>query len=162
MAGIGFVLRKMAREDNFLGAMKAYFYSALISTGPWLFTVLIIGSIVLLSEQFIAFEALEHFRLIIIYNFCFSFVLSGPSFLIATRFLADALHKRDASAIPGMLVGALVCILGGQFPFVFSYVHFVCGFPILLSLSASSNYLLIAGMWLSSLFLSALSDYKTM
>lgn len=161
MAGIGFRLRKLAKEDNLMGTVKAYFYSALISTGPWLFTILTIGSIVSLSSRHLDFKTLEKFRIIIIYNFCFSFIFSGPIFMLSTRYLSDALHRKDVSEIPGMLIGALSVLFSLQFPIAFMYSFFVCEMHPLLSLSVTVNFLLISGIWLSSIFLSAIQDYKT-
>lgn len=161
MAGIGFVLRKMAQEDNLMGIIKAYFYSALVSTGPWLFTIMTIGLTVLLSQQAADFQTLEKFRLIIIYNFCFSFVFSGPIYLLATRHLADALHRRDISGIPGMVIGTLALLYITQFPIVVIYATFYCDLGLWLSLSATINFLLITGIWLASIFLSAIQDYKS-
>ena len=43
MAGIGFVLQKLASKDDLMGIFRAYFHSAMASTGPWLFTVLALG-----------------------------------------------------------------------------------------------------------------------
>jgi len=39
MAGIGFELRKILRHDTFVSELKAYAYSALVSSGPWVMSV---------------------------------------------------------------------------------------------------------------------------
>ena len=45
MAGIGFALRKLARRDDLLGILQGYAHSALVSAGPWVFTVLSLAGI---------------------------------------------------------------------------------------------------------------------
>ena len=46
MAGIGFELRKILKRDSLLSLMQAYSYAALISSGPWIMSIvgiLVIG-----------------------------------------------------------------------------------------------------------------------
>jgi hypothetical protein len=46
MAGIGFELRKLLKRDSLLGVMQAYAYAGIISSGPWVLSIigiLIIG-----------------------------------------------------------------------------------------------------------------------
>ena len=40
MAGIGFELRKLMRRDSFWGLLRAYGYAGLISSGPWVLSIL--------------------------------------------------------------------------------------------------------------------------
>ncbi len=161
MAGIGFVLRQLAKKDNLIGLLKAYFYSALVSTGPWIFTVLAIGSTVAWSLQSSDNDSLQLFRLIIIYNFSFSFVFSGSIFLVATRFLADALHFKDVTGIPGMMFGALALLYASQLPIVMAFYFGYCTLSLDIAFSATINFLLITGIWFAGTFLSAIQDYKT-
>ena len=39
MAGIGFQLRKLSREDTLTGMMSAVGHASMIAAGPWLFTI---------------------------------------------------------------------------------------------------------------------------
>ena len=46
MAGIGFELRRLLRKDTLLGLIWAYAYAGVISSGPWVLSIigiLIIG-----------------------------------------------------------------------------------------------------------------------
>ena len=46
MAGIGFELRRLLRDRSFLGLLRGYGYAGLITSGPWVFSivgVLLIG-----------------------------------------------------------------------------------------------------------------------
>ena len=40
MAGIGFELRRILAEDTYTSMVKGYLYSTVISSGPWLMSVL--------------------------------------------------------------------------------------------------------------------------
>ena len=59
MAGIGFELRKLLRRDSLLGMMQAYAYAGIISSGPWVLSIvgiLVIGlmSISMVVPEFLA------------------------------------------------------------------------------------------------------------
>ncbi len=78
MAGIGFILRKLAAQDNFSGIIRAYFHSAIVAVGPWIMIVLCIGLISLLTTNYVGLVEVDEFLSIILYNFLFSFALSAP------------------------------------------------------------------------------------
>jgi polysaccharide biosynthesis protein PelG len=160
MAGIGFVLRKLYRQDNLSGLFRAYLHSAFASTGPWLFTVLALGTIATLGNGMVGTGVLFDFRVVLIYNFSFSLVVSGPIFMIATRYMADAIYRRDATPAPGLLLGSLALLWGlGMMiaaPFYFLYADLTPAMAI----SALVNFLLLSGMWLVSIFISALKNYQ--
>ena len=49
MAGIGFELRKLMRRDSFWGLLRAYGYAGMISSGPWVLSILGVVAILLLA-----------------------------------------------------------------------------------------------------------------
>jgi len=161
MAGIGFTLRKFSNQDNLLGLVYAYGCSAIASTGPWILTVMALGSIIAVSKHYTTNGVLITFRSIIIYNFSFSLVLSGPILMIATRTLADAIHNRDATAIPGMLIGSLMTMTAVLMPTAVLFYCFYAHFSALMTSLAIINFLLIGLIWLTSIFISSLKNYKT-
>ena len=107
MAGIGFVIRKLVRKDNLTGLFTGFLFSTIITAGPWLFTILALGSITLFGQNFSTLDEINDFRLCIIYNFSGSLVFSGPLTIIVTRFIADKIYMKDVHEVPGVLVGAL-------------------------------------------------------
>ncbi|MGQ3027349.1 MAG: exopolysaccharide Pel transporter PelG, partial [Ferrovibrionaceae bacterium] len=97
MAGIGFVLRRLTQRDDLLGLAQGYLLSALVSSGPWLLTVLAIAGVNLIGTAVAGIAQVEQFRIVIIYNFGFSLLFSGPILLVGTRYLADRIFTRDVS-----------------------------------------------------------------
>jgi len=160
MAGIGFVLRKLYREDNLSGLVKACFHSAVASTGPWLFTVLALASIGAISKNIVDIPTLFSFRVILIYNFSFSLVLSGPVFLVATRFLADAIYRHDVSKAPGMLLGALIVLWSVELLVICPFYLLYADISLPMAISAIINFLLLSAVWLMGIFISALKNYQ--
>lgn len=160
MAGIGFVLRKLSLQDNLFGLTQAYLHSAVASSGPWLFTVLALGVITVSGSHYTSLEEIYLFRLVTIYNFCFSLVMSAPVFMVVTRYLADAIYAKDVSCAPGLLFGGAILLYGTQLPIAASFYFFVAELPPLLTVSAIINFMLVTSIWLISVFLSALKNYK--
>lgn len=160
MAGIGFTLRNLTRKDDLFGVMQAYSSAMLAAAGPWLFTVIALAGITNLYSNFFAMEGLLNFRVIVIYNFAFSLVLSAPVFMVVTRYVADQIHRHDVTNVPSVMIGSMLILYGIQFPivslFYFGYVDESFG----LQLSAVINVLLLTTVWLLGVFLTALKDYN--
>lgn len=159
MAGIGFALRKLARRDDLLGVLQGYAHSAFITSGPWMFTILALAGINLVGKDLVAMEELTLFRVVVIYNFCFSVVLTGPLVMVATRYLADAIYAKQVDTAPGMLLAtlglayAIAALTAGPF-----YL-FLSDLPVPMAAAALINFFLVSGIWVVSIFLSALKDY---
>ncbi|MBP2228559.1 putative membrane protein [Azospirillum agricola] len=159
MAGIGFALRRLARRDDLLGVLQGYAHSAFITSGPWMFTILALAGINFVGRGMVGPEELSLFRVVVIYNFCFSVVLTGPLVLVATRYLADAIYAKAVDAAPGMLLAtlglayALAALTAGPFYLLFSDL------PAPILAGGLVNFFLVCGIWVVSIFLSALKDY---
>ena len=94
MAGIGFKLKKMLMEDTYASILKAYLYSAVISSGPWLLSIFCLSflgilSPILLQENNWSGARWEVFAATIVYVFAFSLILTGMITMIITRYVAD-------------------------------------------------------------------------
>src|ERR1700733_7063336 len=155
MAGIGFVLRKLYRRDDLSGFAGAAIHSAFASAGPWLFTVLALGTITVIGKSLVGTEVMFDFRVILIYNFSFSLVLSGPGYMIVTRYLSDSIYRRDVTNAPGILFGALLLLWGVEFVIAGSFFFFYADLEIATAFSAVVNFLLLSAVWLVSIFISA-------
>ena len=162
MAGIGFALRKMAQQNNLLGIIQAYSLSALLSTGPWIFTIIAIASLAMIGQRIPdQAEGMMLFRAVITYNFSFSLVLSGPIVIVATRFLSDQIYAKDVSKAPGMLVCALsLYLVVAAIPGSYFY-GLKTDMTTIERLGAISGLFLIGFIWIVTVFISALKDYKS-
>jgi polysaccharide biosynthesis protein PelG len=161
MAGIGFALRKLARRDDLVGVIQGYAHSALAATGPWLFTVLSLGAISVLTAGLATIEEIVLFRLVIIYNFAFSLVATGPIMMVATRFLADMIFLKQVGGAVGLFLGTFMLACAIQLPIVIGFYGFYIDAPLSLRLLGMASFLVISGIWLVSVFLTALKDYTS-
>ena len=89
MAGIGFELRKILERDNLLSLLQAYSYAAVISSGPWILSIvgiLIIG--ILSYSMVVPNQLVTQFQVTVTYVIAVSLIFTGPFQLAFTRFAA--------------------------------------------------------------------------
>lgn len=161
MSGISFVLRKLARQNDTLGIGTAIPHASLAVAGPWLFTILVLGIVTAICSYYLNNDAMTSFRLIIMYNFAFSLVLSAPVFMLATHYLADVIYHNREPAAPGILIGSLALIYLIQLPLVALFYFYYADVTHALALSAIINYMLVASIWLTTIFFSVFKAPKT-
>jgi polysaccharide biosynthesis protein PelG len=160
MAGIGFELRKVSQRGDLLGMAQCYAHSAFATSGPWIFTVLALASIVLAGNTSTTPEELATFRLIVVYNFAASLMLTGPVSIIITRYLADRIYERDVRQMPAILVSSLGVVWLGGLAFATPLWFGGLDASPATKWLAWINYILVSGIWLVSVFLTALKNYR--
>ena len=160
MAGIGFALRTLVERDDLSARLQGYGHAAIVAAGPWLFTVLALAAFEAATKGVLDREALSRVTALLIYNFSFSLVFSGPIVMVLTRHLADLLYARQAEEVPGVLIGALILLWGIQAPVGIAFVTLVLDLSAAESLLALLGFLVTGGVWLACVFLSALKNYR--
>lgn len=160
MAGIGFELRKLARRDDLMGVVASLTHASVVSTGPWIMTVLALGAIDIIGINWLDQEEVKVFRIIVIYNFGFSLVAAGPLMMIATRYLADRIYEKKVTETPGMLIGGFIVLLV-QLPVVGWFYGYYAALDPAVRVAAIANYFVISFIWYVGIFLSALRDFRS-
>ncbi|MBI3503504.1 MAG: exopolysaccharide Pel transporter PelG [Proteobacteria bacterium] len=161
MAGIGFSLRELARTDDIMGSLRAFMHATLVAAGPWLVTILALGTLSLIADDVARSADVALFRIIIIYNFGFSLIFAGPISIIVTRYLADRIYVRDVTEGPGMLLGAFALMLATQGPLAIGFYGFAVEAPLGVRLVAIAGYLVTGALWIAAVFLSTLKDFRS-
>jgi polysaccharide biosynthesis protein PelG len=161
MAGIGFALKKLGDTQTLSASVAAFGVSAIISSGPWLFTVVAVASLYYASAAIVGLDTLYDFRTALIYNFAITLVASAPVAMVTTRLLADRIYAKDAKEAPGVLLAALALTLLSQAPIALALYLWIAEFDPALRAAAIVNYFLVAALWVAAVFLSALKDYWT-
>lgn len=160
MAGIGFILRKLASQDNFSGIIRAYVHSAIVAVGPWIMIVLSIGSITVLTENYVGLREVDEFLAIILYNFLFSFCVSAPLYMVTARYVSDCLYAKDFRPIPGIVVSSLVLLLIGTTPVSTAFYFFYANMKPIAILLSVINFSLLAQIWIVMLYLGCIRDFR--
>ncbi len=158
MAGIGFNLKKILEGDSFVSSIRAHFYSALISAGPWILSVLTIFVLSLFSPGRLDVFEMTLFRGIIIYAFAFSLIGVGIFHFPLTRYLADKLYAKEESALVPIFNSAATATLLFQGVSAWGFLR-VTGLEGIYAGQALMIYMTISLLWLLMIFLTALRDY---
>lgn len=159
MAGIGFELNKMARRDDLMGVAGAYLHSAFAIAGPWLFTVIALFFTTYMYGGSNSTE-LMNFRGVIVYNFSFSLALSAPVYFVMTRYLADQIHVKNVTSVPTAMLESMVMVFAFNLALAIFFYAFYFNMPLDLRLAGFANMFLISGVWLLSVYLTALKDFS--
>lgn len=162
MAGIGFELRKLLRTESYLGLLRAYTYASIISSGPWVFSILGLIITGILSLGIVLPNALiTQFQVTVTYLIMSSLILSGGLQLGFTRWVADTLFaKRREDVAPAflgvLLVSTAVAGAIGWLAALFLFPQESNLFRVLLA----SGLPLLCDIWIATVFLSGLKQYR--
>ena len=162
MAGIGFRLRKLLDQESYLATIQAYLYSALISSGPWLITILVIGVLGMLqTSAAYPFEDVVRFRLTIIYAYAFSLIVVGLLQMPLTRYLADLLFSRDLGLYLPTYVAALIVVGVVQGLIGVLAVSLYSDWSLLYGFHAVVLYVIVSFIWVAMIFITTVKDYRS-
>lgn len=162
MAGIGFELRKMMRRNNLSGMISAYAYAGIISSGPWILSIIGILLIGMLSLPFVVPSSLiTEFQVSVTYLIAVSLLLTGPLQLSFTRFTSDRLfEKRNDLVLSNYhAVALLVTVCSGVTGLACALFAF-SGQTVLYRLLMVAGFVVLSNIWIATIFLSGLKHYK--
>ncbi|RII30467.1 MAG: histidine kinase [Geobacter sp.] len=163
MAGIGFELRKLLKRDSFFAILRTYAYAGIISSGPWVLSiiaVLVIGiiSIPVVIPRFLV----SQFQTSITYLIALSLIFTGFVQLAFTRYSADRIfdkeHHRLLPNLNGLLL--LVTAIGGILAFPLAIVLFPQN-TLLFRLLFATTFVVLSCVWVGAILLSGLKAYKS-
>ena len=159
MAGIGFQLRKLNRSDSITSVLSSVGHAAVIAAGPWLFTIFALATITMTSEPVAGLSTLANFRVVIIYAFASSLVLTAPITIVATRRVADALWQKKPQDVRSLLFGSFALALPVvMFGIGALTIYFELPTGLAIALLAASS--LVALIWIVLSFCGAVRDYN--
>jgi uncharacterized membrane protein len=162
VAGIGFELRKLMRRDSFWGLLRAYGYAGMISSGPWVLSILGVMGIGIFSASRVNSLAVRQFLVTVTYLMAGSLILTGFLQLMFTRFIADRLFEKDEEAVIPNLFGALA-LTTGLSGVVATYVS-IWGFadqPIGFRAFFVIGFVTLCDLWVVVVLLSGLKAYRS-
>ncbi len=162
MAGIGFEIRKLLRKESYTGLLQAYAYAGVISSGPWVLSIIGILVIGLLSATVVVPDVLiSQFQVSVTYLMLSSLIFTGAVQLGFTRFIADRLfEKKDDLVLPnfnGVLL--LVMVSGGALGLLAVIFLFPEQSDIYRVLMLA-GFVIMCGIWVATIFLSGMKLYK--
>ena len=127
MAGIGFEIRKILNRDSYFALVRAYAYAGLISSGPWVLSILGLVAIGLLAININMSPVLiSQFQVSVTYLTMASLILTGVMQLSFTRWVSDQLYRKKADHIVPNFAGVLLVtnVVAGTLAMVLVFVSF--------------------------------------
>lgn len=161
MAGIGFQLKHLSRHQNVEGILRAYGFAAVISSGPWIISILALLVLTFFLRPLLSKPDLDLFSASITHVYAFSLILVGPLQLVLTRHAADRFFTKSRDSIFPACYGALT--LTAALAAVAGILFFPAAVPgqPLYQISAIGLLVLVSCIFIVSNYLNALQDYKS-
>lgn len=112
MAGIGFRLRNLMNSESYTGLLQAYTFAGIISSGPWVLSIVGILLIGLFNtENGYTQPYVGEFQISVTYLMAFSLLLTSPLQLMFTRFISDRLYEEKDDLVLPNLLGAIFVVV---------------------------------------------------
>lgn len=162
MAGIGFELRRLLRKNTLLGLVEAYAYAGIISSGPWVFSILGILAIGLISASIATPSfTITQFQTSVTYLVASSLVLTGLVQLAFTRFVSDRLFEKRSDLIMANLNGLMLLVVVAAAS-IGTFCLFVVfpGLSLLYRLLMLAGFVMLCATWVMTVFLSGMKRYR--
>ena len=161
MAGIGFRLREIVTRKTFTEWVQLYLYSAIIFAGPWLMSIICLAALSVFALPDLHREGVALFTIAVVYCYAFSLITTGALQLPATRFVADRLYIKDASAIVPSFVSITVITAPVQALSAAAFLAF-CEVSLAFKVAAMGLYVVISLIWMAMIYLTAAKDYNAL
>lgn len=161
MAGIGFEIRRILKRDSFLHLFEAYSLAGMISSGPWVLSILGVMLIGIISLSLaVSGQEIVQFLVSVTYLMAVSLTLSGLFQHVFIRWVADRLYEKKTDLILPNLMGLiwattlLALILG-----LLSMLFLFDGTSVFYRLLMLANFVVLCNLWLVTIFLSSMKSY---
>ena len=164
MAGIGFELRKLLRKQTYAGLLQAYAFAGIISSGPWVLSIVGIMLIGLLSAGAGVASprvSVSQFQVTVTYLFLISLISTGLVQLSFTRFVADRTFAKDEASILPNFNGLILVVMGVSMLVALPCVAIF--FPeqsVLYRLLFVMGLGVMSAIWIATVFLTGMKHYR--
>ncbi|PWK49318.1 exopolysaccharide Pel transporter PelG [Pleionea mediterranea] len=160
MAGIGFEIRKILKKDSFLSLLQAYGFAGLISSGPWVLSIVAVMLIGIFSFSLMTNTTLiVQFLVSVTYLMAASLIVTGFLQLMFTRFVADRLFENKSNIILPNLLGALTIttLVVSTLSIILSFLFINQSIEYILLMFC--NFVVLSNLWIVLIFLSSMKAY---
>ena len=163
MAGIGFELRKLLNRESYFALVRAYAYAGLISSGPWVLSILGLVAIGALSVNIVVPTFLvTQFQVSVTYLIMGSLIFTGLVQLSFTRWVSDRLFERRSDVIVPNFAGVLLVtnLIAGTASIILAFTAFDQE-SVLYRAFMVAGFVTMCDVWIATIFMSGLKFYKT-
>ena len=163
MAGIGFELRRLMKRDSFFALLQGYSYAGVISSGPWILSIIAVLTIGFISLPVVIPPSLvADFQTSVTNLIAASLIFTGLFQLAFTRYSADRIFDKEHSRLLPNLNGVilLVTCIGA----CLAYPVAILLFPensLAFRLMFAATFVVLSCVWICTILLSGLKAYKS-
>ncbi len=162
MAGIGIELRRLLEKDSFFGMLRAYTYAGVISSGPWIISILAMLFVGIFSLMTVSPKMeVAQFLVTVTYQISASLILTGLVQQAYTRYISDELYlERFHVVTPTYLGLSFITTIAS---FILSFLFVVIFFrDISLAYRAMfvATFVILCNVWIAAVLLSGMKKYK--
>lgn len=162
MAGVGFSLRTLSADRSYTSVAERYGAAALISSGPWLMSILTLLFIGTVGKRFGAAPAeLERFQVTVTWLFAASLLWTGPICLMFTRFCADLEYLKQLDRVLGNLLGALTLCAVASSLLALALWPLFARETLAFKLSLSCAFVVLCQVWLAVLVVQGVRAHRS-
>lgn len=164
MAGIGFELKKIFKEESLSRLLGGIAYSTLVTVGPTIMVIVtIIILYIILGLTSVSYVERELLSSTILYVFIFSLLTTSAFNGVMSRYIADKIYEEKYDDIlPSFYTGIFLNILVGAalgIPFILRVI-FVGKVDIVFSFVSYCFFIVMIINFYTMIYLSATKDYK--
>lgn len=160
MAGIGFRLRGLMNNESFYGLVQTYCFAGIISSGPWVLSIVGILLIGLFNtKNYYTEPFVEEFQISVTYLMAFSLLLTSPLQLTFTRFVADRVYEKKEDLVLPNLLGAIMLIVVASGLLGLLLLKLFFNNTVLYQVLMLTGFVILSVIWIVVIILSGLKSY---
>jgi len=164
MAGIGFELKKIFREQSIFHTLRGSIYSSFATIGPVVMIVTaLIAMYIVLDYVKVGYAERDLFASTILYVFIFALIITAPLNSVLSRYISDKIfEEKKEDILPSYYIGLLVnVVMGACAGIPFAVFEIVVGKvnPLFVLLSYCM-YTALMLVFFNMTYISALKEYK--
>ncbi len=150
-------------RDSYFALVRAYAYAGLISSGPWILSILGLVAIGLMSVNVDSPDLqITQFQVSVTYLIMSSLILTGSLQLSFTRWVSDQLFgRRSLNIVPNFAGVILVTnMVAGALATALVFASFQ-GESVIYRTLMVAGFVTMCDVWIATIFMSGLKFYKT-
>lgn len=161
MAGIGFALRDLLRQDGLWGLVESQLHGVVAVAGPWFFTIIAMALPSLLFHGPQAKAESGVFVAVLLYAFAISLVWTSPIAIALTRHVSDCLYQRRQDEVAKVFAAAL--LLGLASLIIVAPAALWClELPTGVVVQGLAAYGLVTVNWIAAPLLSTIKQFRAL
>jgi uncharacterized membrane protein len=163
MAKIGFEIKKILKNETIFSMIKAFSYAGVISSGPWVISMLSILIAGYIANFFFENQQIVvDFTIMVTYLIAFSLIVTGYSQLSFSRFVSDMLFIRHRDNILPNTFGVLVVnmLIGIIFISPWAFSIYDETHNLFLATIFGLTFIVLCSIWIINIVLTGTKNYK--